>query len=203
MLLLDRQLSLPPDYQPPNLVVYPRADKELQVCQRVVADLDGLLDACATAVGEAPLVVSAYRGYAEQATLFQSYVADEMAAGYPAQEADQRANTYSARPGHSEHQLGTTVDLSVAELGYQLSASFGSTAAGRWLLVAAHQFGFAYSYPAGKERLTGYVYEPWHLRWIGRDLAARVVAAGYLDPASPLTLSRWLAALPEVVPPPG
>ncbi len=198
MLPVDKQAGLPPDYGPPDLVAYPRANKPLQVRQRIVADLDGLLDACAAAVGEAPLVVSAYRCYADQATLFQSYVQDELAAGHPAQEADRRANTYSARPGHSEHQLGTTVDLSVSELGYRLKASFGSTAAGGWLLSAAHRFGFAYSYPAGKERLTGYVYEPWHLRWVGRDLAARVHAAGYLDPASPLTLSRWLASLTEV-----
>jgi D-alanyl-D-alanine carboxypeptidase len=91
----------------------------------------------------------------------------------------------SARPGHSEHQLGTTADISNADVGYRLTEEFGETPAGRWLAENAWRYGFVLSYPEGAEAVTGYKYEPWHFRWVGEAAAAAVRDSG-------LTLHEWL-----------
>ncbi len=96
----------------------------------------------------------------------------------------ERALATSAQAGHSEHQLGTTADLTSAEVGFELDQAFGQTAAGTWLVEHAWEYGFVLSYPEGTEAVTGYDYEPWHVRWIG-DAAAREHASG-------LTLHAWL-----------
>ena len=191
---VDKQYALPRGYRPRDLVSYARADKPLRVRRLIVPDLDALLDGCG-AVGGEPLVVSAYRSQAYQARLFATYITREVRQGLSATAAEERANTYAARPGHSEHHLGTTVDISVASLAYELDQSFGALPAGRWLHDNAHLFGFVLSYPAGKHNLTGYIYEPWHLRWIGRDLAGQLYRAGYLDPATAVTPAAWLRSV--------
>jgi D-alanyl-D-alanine carboxypeptidase len=84
---------------------------------------------------------------------------------------------FSARPGHSEHQLGTTLDFTTAP-GAPLSSSFGASPAGKWLARNSWRFGFVMSYPKGKQRLSCYGYEPWHFRYVGRDLARRIHASG-------------------------
>jgi zinc D-Ala-D-Ala carboxypeptidase len=98
-----------------------------------------------------------------------------------------KAITQSARPGHSEHQLGTTLDFrsygnSTPPWEY---ADWGTTAAGRWLAANAWRYGFVMSYPKGKMKVTCYTYEPWHYRYVGRPMAARVRESG-------LTLREYL-----------
>lgn len=95
-------------------------------------------------------VTSAYRSYQTQEELFASYVA---------RDGEAAASLYSARPGQSEHQLGTTVDFNTDR-----SAGAEQHA---WLMENAHRFGFALSYPLGSEGITGFQYEPWHYRYIG------------------------------------
>lgn len=102
-------------------------------------------------------VVSAYRSYDEQAVLKGHYTV-QFGSG---------ANTFSADQGYSEHQLGTTVDFTTTGLGGGL-AGFGSTKAYTWLLDNAHKYGFALSYPEGNQF---YVFEPWHWRFVGTELA--------------------------------
>ncbi len=106
-----------------------------------------------------------------------------------------RANRYSAMAGHSEHQLGTVIDVSTSELRGALDDAFAGTETGKWLAGHADEFGFAFSYPEGKENLTGYMWEPWHLRWVGPPAARALVAAGYLNPENELTLAAYLATL--------
>ena len=96
---------------------------------------------------------SAYRSYAEQERTFAYWVSVL---------GEAEARRVSAEAGHSEHQLGTATDLTTAEVGYDLTEAFGDTAGGRWLAANAHVYGFALSYPAGAEAVTGYAYEPWH-----------------------------------------
>ena len=91
----------------------------------------------------------------------------------------------SARPGHSEHQLGTTADLTSANVGFQLSEGFGDTPEGAWVRENSWKYGFIISYPAGTEGITGYAYEPWHIRYVGEATAADVHASG-------LTLHEYL-----------
>lgn len=102
-------------------------------------------------------VVSAYRSFSTQAVLKGAYTVTYGSG----------ANTFSADQGFSEHQLGTTVDFTTEGLGGGLSG-FGSTAAFAWLQENAHRYGFTLSYPDGNSY---YVYEPWHWRFVGEDLA--------------------------------
>jgi D-alanyl-D-alanine carboxypeptidase len=146
------------------------------------------------------MVRSAYRSYETQVATFNSFVDEELRAaeksGQPIsrEEAEKRANLYSARPGYSQHQLGTTVDVTSTDVT-ELVVDFGQTPAGLWLHDNAHKFGFVFSYPKGKEALTGYIYEPWHLRWIGRGHAEMLYALDYLNPATPMTLDAYLTGL--------
>jgi D-alanyl-D-alanine carboxypeptidase len=82
-----------------------------------------------------------------------------------------------ARPGHSEHQLGTAIDVLNPEAG-ELTAAFADTPAGRWIAAHAHEYGFVLSYPADAQDRSCYHYEPWHLRYVGRDVAVQIHDAG-------------------------
>lgn len=123
-------------------------------------------------------VVSSYRSYATQQVTFENWVQTEMAQGYDRATAEVRANVYSARPGHSEHQLGTVMDLSC----YGCAAfdnSAGNLAVYNFLAANAHKYGFVISYPPNTQHLTGYKYEPWHVRFVGIDLATQFFNTGY------------------------
>lgn len=117
----------------------------------------------------APFRVStAYRPYGFQQSLYQGYVAS-----YGRASADAR----SARPGFSEHQTGLALDVYETQEDH-LKESFAATAAGRWLADHAYAYGFILSYPEGKADVTGYTYEPWHLRYVGEDVAGAMRAEG-------------------------
>jgi D-alanyl-D-alanine carboxypeptidase len=103
-------------------------------------------------------VVSAYRSFETQAELKGAYL----------QSYGSGANTFSADQGYSEHQLGTAIDFSTPNLGGSLGG-FGDTTAYTWLKDNAHKYGFVLSYPEGNDY---YVYEPWHWRFVGEDLAS-------------------------------
>jgi D-alanyl-D-alanine carboxypeptidase len=83
-----------------------------------------------------------------------------------------QADTYSARPGHSEHQTGLCFDLN------SIDDSFAYTNEGKWVNNNAHLYGFIIRYPKGKESITGYQYESWHLRYVGKDLANKLYNDG-------------------------
>ena len=174
---LDKVHRLEEDCEPAALVAIPDpyAYGPQEVVESILPDLLALLEAASEA-GHLVAVVSSYRSYETQRNTFEYHV-NEFGL--------QEALRVSARPGHSEHQLGTTVDFSSTAVGYELVEAFGSTPEGRWLAEHAHEYGFILSYPEGKEVVTGYAYEPWHFRWVGRDLAAEVRASG-------LTLGQFL-----------
>ncbi len=115
-------------------------------------------------------IVSGFRSYSSQASIYNNYVARDGKAA---------ADRYSARPGHSEHQTGLAFDVN------SLSQSFENTAEGRWLAANCHNYGFIIRYPKGKESVTGYMYEPWHIRYLGTGTAAAVHNSG-------LTLEEYL-----------
>jgi len=204
--IADKTHALPPDYAPQDLLslnelglpTYGEEEEQLRI-QAAFALAE--MFATAQEQGIHLVVRSAYRSYETQAFTFQYFVDEELQraeeAGQPisVEEAETRANRYSARPGHSEHQLGTAVDLTSADVANELVTDFGQTAAGRWLHDHAHEFGFVMSYPEGKEAMTGYMYEPWHFRWIGRGHAEMLYALGYLDPATPMTVEVYLEGL--------
>lgn len=174
---LDKVHRLPEDCEPEGLqpVAETYAYGPQSVVQFVIPDLLALLDAAAAA-GHGLAVVSTYRSYETQRATFQYHV-DSLGLD--------EALRVSARAGHSEHQLGTTVDFSSSAVGFELVQEFGNTPEGAWLAERAHEFGFVLSYPEGLEHVTGYAYEPWHFRWVGREKAAEVRASG-------LTLGQFL-----------
>lgn len=149
------------DYAPDDLVELPSyiSSKNKKV-RREVAEALELLYLAAEAEGVSVHVNSAYRSFKTQYGLFYRYASDH---GVLA------AERFSARPGQSEHQLGTAVDFSGTNSDF--SDGFADTSQGRWLLANAYKFGFALSYPRDNEEITGYIYEPWHYRYIGVELA--------------------------------
>lgn len=176
---VDKDHALPADCEPDALETLPGeyAYLEGQQLQPQAAEaLIGLLSA-AEAAGHALLVRSSYRDYALQEATFQFWV-DQL--GYEA------AVRVSAEPGQSEHQLGTTADVTNAAVNYELEQAFAETAGGRWLAENAADFGFVVSYPEGRQDETGFSFEPWHIRYVGPETAADYQASG-------LTLNQYLA----------
>ena len=176
--LLDTIYKLPESYVPPDLVLASEASlsPDFKLRSLVISDLTALVEA-ATEAGVALQLQSAYRSYNYQATVFQGWVKSQ---------GEEAALQSSARPGHSEHQLGTAMDFRSA-LGppaWELE-DWATTPEGAWLFENAWHYGFVMSYPKGKDNLSCYTYEPWHYRYVGRDIAKAVRDSG-------LTLREWL-----------
>jgi D-alanyl-D-alanine carboxypeptidase len=167
--LLDTKLRLPRSYEPWDLVSVRRADiaGSGKVRAKMIDDLKALARAARKA-GKPLAVRSAWRSYDYQRALFDSYVRNH---GYD------QAIRFSARPGHSEHQLGTTVDFTVGP-GVPLSTKFGNSPSGKWLARNGWKYGFIMSYPKGMKKWSCYSYEPWHWRYFGRDLARKIHRSG-------------------------
>lgn len=149
----------PVDYQPEITLV-----RGYQVATAAAGPLERLLSAgdqrdLGLKIG------SAYRSYGYQTSVYQATVAARGAAG---------ADQVSARPGHSEHQTGLGVDIVTPAGSCHFERCFGETPAGRWLAQDAWRFGFIVRYPPGARAITGYAPEPWHLRYVGRPLAAEL-----------------------------
>ena len=165
--LVDWNLTVGRDYVPPNLVSISAAGLTGGGEIRKVAfdDLEAM--AAAARKNGTPLgSVSAYRSYRTQKALFNSYVD-----GY----GFKRAITFSARPGHSEHQLGLVIDFADAGRSEFVSEKAG---AGKWLSKNAWTYGWLMSYPKGKSDVVCYSYEPWHYRYFGRELAKEIHDSG-------------------------
>ncbi len=169
--LLDTTYQLPASYAPGDLVDTSAAGLNggYAVRSLVVGDLAAMA-AAARAAGAPLAVVSAYRSYSKQQGTFQNWV---NVSGYDA------ALRTSARPGHSEHQLGTTIDLTseggAAPWDY---GDWAATPAGAWVAQNSWRYGFVVSYPRGAFNRTCYSYEPWHVRYVGRERAAAIARSG-------------------------
>ncbi|HJP66126.1 MAG TPA: M15 family metallopeptidase [Actinomycetota bacterium] len=174
--LLDTEFRLPRSYRPPDLVSVSEAGfaGDFRVRSLVVDDLAALREAAANA-GHPIELVAAFRSYAQQASLFERR---EQQLGYD------RSLDKTARAGHSEHQLGTALDFKTFGAA-DVTESWGREPTGRWMSEHAYRFGFVLSYPDGRRNVTCYPYEPWHFRYLGRDLATRVHTTG-------LTLRQFL-----------
>ncbi|GAA3344395.1 M15 family metallopeptidase [Lysinibacillus sp. FSL M8-0216] len=109
---------------------------------------------------------SGYRSFEYQTTLYNNYVN---------RDGQEAADRYSARPGYSEHQTGLAFDI--GERGKEdvwLTEEFGETPAGQWLFAHAQEYGFILRFPQNKEEITGYMYESWHYRYVGKDVAKEI-----------------------------
>lgn len=156
ILIANKTYGLPADYAP-------------GVNAEASAAFASMADAAAKA-GLNLYISSGYRSYDYQSQIYQNYCNL-----YGQAEAD----TFSARPGHSEHQTGLAFDLNT------IDDSFADTAEYPWVCEHAHEYGFIIRYPEGKESITGYQFEPWHLRYLGTEVAEKVYESG-------LTLEEYL-----------
>lgn len=108
-------------------------------------------------------ISSGFRSYQTQHSIYNRYVS---------QDGKAAADRYSARPGHSEHQTGLAIDLNT------ITQSFAGTMAGQWIEKHCHEYGFILRYPQEKEHITGYMYEPWHIRYVGVEIAGKIHDSG-------------------------
>jgi len=176
--VIDTSHRLPPEFAPGDLVDVNEAgfDSYDRVREFVIADLAALRQA-AEANGTPIAVISGYRSYDYQENLFTNR-AEEI--------GEAEAALRMARPGHSEHQLGTAIDVLDPGVG-ELTTAFAETPAGQWVAAHAHEYGFVLSYPDGARDRTCYEFEPWHLRYVGRDVAAQIHESG-------ATAREWMLA---------
>lgn len=108
--------------------------------------------------------ISTFRSFSYQNTVYYKNITPDTSL----EEYQKIRDKVSARPGHSEHQTGLAVDIN------DLEQTFEDTEAGRWLAINSYRYGYLLRYPKGKEEITGYDYEPWHFRYLGRRLSIEV-----------------------------
>jgi D-alanyl-D-alanine carboxypeptidase len=186
-ILVDTERAIPAGFGPRDLhnlsgAGFPQTEG-VAVRQIILEDLSALREA-AEANGTPITILAGYRSYERQQDLFDRRV-DELGAS--------EAGSRVARPGHSEHQLGTTIDVTSAGLG-DVDQSWVASPAGQWIASNASDFGFILSYPSNAVDRTCYDFEPWHLRYVGREMAAAVIDSG-------LTLREYLWQLSQGVSP--
>ncbi|MFC5647764.1 D-alanyl-D-alanine carboxypeptidase family protein [Paenibacillus solisilvae] len=168
--LINKQHMLPEGYLPAELV-YPNVkftfnEKiEKRMLRKEAADALEDLFSAASKDGLPLAGVSAYRSHERQKTLFEAYVRKD---------GEKKARTYSAYPGTSEHETGLAIDVTGADGKCSATDCFAGTPEAKWLAKHAHEYGFIIRYPEGKDSITGYKYEPWHLRYVGLKPAADI-----------------------------
>ncbi len=150
ILIANKTYSLPSDFNPAKL-----SDECLEAFSNMQRDAKRLRLNI--------YISSGFRSYSLQNSIYSRYCAEDGKA---------LADRYSARPGHSEHQTGLAIDLNT------ISQSFANTAAGHWIASHCHEYGFILRYPEGKEHITGYMYEPWHIRYVGVEAACKIAESG-------------------------
>lgn len=163
VLIANKTYSLPSDFIPQDPEVPVTSQRSTTSLDRTLMSAWRTMQADASSHGLNIYIASAYRSYSYQVNLYNSYVARDGKAA---------ADTYSSRPGNSEHQTGLCFDLN------SIDDSFGDTAEGRWVNDNCYKYGFCIRFPKGKDAYTGYQYESWHLRYVGKDLAEKLYNNG-------------------------
>ncbi len=173
-LLVNKKRALPADFIPTDLVDLnvPFAFEGKSEKRMLRAEAAQALEALFAAASEDDIHligVSGYRSYATQRSVYQYNVKTQ---------GEREASRVSAQPGQSEHQSGLAIDVSSKSNGYALTPSFADTPEGQWLAAHAPEFGFIIRYPKGQEEITGYSYEPWHIRYVGLQLSQDITTSG-------------------------
>lgn len=172
--LVNRQHLLSEDYIPEDLVpvevpvIFPDHPEINQLRSQASEALSQLF-ASAEEDGIILHARSGFRSYNTQEIQYGSFVEAN---------GEEAASRFSAPAGASEHQTGLAMDVTSESVGYELLESFGETAEGEWVKENAHVYGFIIRYHDGKEEITGYMYEPWHLRYVGKELAHDIQESG-------------------------
>ena len=173
--IVNRKYNLAPDYEPADLVkvTVPFAQRSEEVKYMRKDANDALTEMFQAAKDEAGYVLygaSGYRSYNIQKSLFSGNVQRKGSIA--------EANKVSALPGQSEHQLGLAMDITSESMNFSLTDDFYNTPEGKWVTENCYRFGFIIRYPADKTEITGYMYEPWHCRYVGTELAKELYETG-------------------------
>ena len=202
LLLVNKENSIDEDYVPEELVDvntdYTNAGKAIKLEKTVAEAAISMIDAMKEAGIDNVSITSGYREYSYQKTLFDRYIANEKAAhpDWSDEEIRNQVLTYSAAPGTSEHQSGLCVDLFTTEMeglwnygsetpNNPYDKGFAETDAFAWLQEHAHEYGFILRFPENKTDITGYSYESWHYRYVGKKHAKKIHEKG-------ITLEEYL-----------
>jgi LAS superfamily LD-carboxypeptidase LdcB len=213
LVLANKTSPVAENYEPQNLVTLTcntTYSMKLEACA-AAALYEMLGEMAVTGASDGLYVTSAYRSYQYQCSLYEGYLKKEMSTisadaytclGYDyiqsnylskgatklsRADAERVVLSYSAYPGTSEHQTGLCVDFITDSMGGELTVAFERTDAFAWLSQNAYKFGFILRYPKEKEHITGYTYEPWHYRFVGREVATDIYFGN-------LTLEQYLGA---------
>ncbi|HZK01285.1 MAG TPA: D-alanyl-D-alanine carboxypeptidase family protein, partial [Anaerovoracaceae bacterium] len=180
LILINKQNPIDEGYKPDDLspIKYYATDRSEagRYMRKEAADRFHELVEAADSEGFKIVMTTAYRSYGFQQILWNNYVANE---------GEAAASRFSAKPGQSEHQSGLAVDVSSPSVNYALTERFGETEEGIWLANNAHEYGFIIRFPKDKENITGYLYEPWHIRYVGQPIAEEIYS-------KTLTLEEYL-----------
>lgn len=169
--VVNKRFALPADYAPADLTV-PKVplrvpgNESMQLRREAAGALERMFKAAANQDLDL-MLSSGYRPYSYQVGLYNSYVKSQGQAA---------ADTFSARPGHSEHQTGLAADIEGTDRKCELLACFAATPQGQWLAANSYKYGFIIRYPKGLEAITGYEAEPWHIRYVGVGLSKEMHA---------------------------
>jgi len=167
--IVNKGRQLPSDYRPDDLVIPSTklrylSGSEMMLRAEAAQALAEMFNT-ASNDGIKLMLASGFRSFSLQEAIYQRHVNDFGLA---------QADRVSARPGHSEHQTGWAADVAPTSGRCLIEECFGGMAEGRWVATRAADFGFILRYPAGGEALTGYSYEPWHIRYVGKLLSAEL-----------------------------
>lgn len=176
LVLVNKNYFLPADYEPSDLTIpkvpfsFGDSDIPKRYMRKEAAHALEQLFAAAKKEGIILYGASGYRSYERQAAIFDAE---------KKQKGEEKAAQSVARPGQSEHQTGLTIDVTSESVHFQITEKFGETKEGIWLQNNAFKYGFIIRYPKGKENITQYKYEPWHIRYVGKK-AAKVIQENHL-----------------------
>lgn len=170
LILVNKNNPLPGDYRPYDMVTphipfinNDNYEKTLLRCEAAKA-MEKLF--CAASSLDLRLYgISFFRPYFRQNAIYRSTLKTK---------GEEYASLHIAKAGHSEHQTGLSADISSKSVNYQLCPEFGMSDEGIWLANNAHHYGFIMRYPINKEDITGYCYEPWHIRYVGKAVAHNI-----------------------------
>ena len=174
LVLVNKQYKLPSTYAPKDLVKAStsgiRRGENYYLRKILINDLKNMITDSKNA-GIDLSIVSGYRSYQTQVDTYNYWLTkNNNDVAY--------VDTFSARPGHSQHQLGTVIDFSSNEIGDALGDSFANTKASKWLIENSYKYGFVISFPKGYETITGYKFESWHYRYIGIEYSTDMINKG-------------------------
>ena len=159
VIVVNKTYSLPSNFSPNNLVTINGYIKVVDYVKNAFNELKS----DASSIGLNIYASSGYRSYSDQKYIYNNYVK---------MDGQEKADTYSARAGYSEHQTGLAIDVNTIDM------TFDNTEESIWLKENCYRYGFIIRYPKNKDSITGYMYEPWHIRYVGKELAKKLYNDG-------------------------